>query len=66
MLITSLEGTVVADGPNATAFEEQREGGSFRLIQFVLEAKPFMALHTYHDPRFERGGKTPRIIDLET
>jgi hypothetical protein len=66
MLMTSLEGTVAIDGPNATAFEEQRQDSSCRLIQFVLEANPFMALHTCRDPRFERGGKTPRIIDLDT
>jgi len=31
MLMTSLEGTMAVDGPNATAFEEQRQGSSFRL-----------------------------------
>lgn len=66
MLMTSPEGTVDIDGPNATAFEEQRQGSSCRLVQFVSEAKPFMALHTCRDPRFERGGKTPRIIDVDT
>ena len=66
MLMTSLEGTMAVDGPNATAFEEQRQGSSFRLNQFVLEAKPFMALHTCRDPLIERGGKTPRIIDVDT
>lgn len=66
MLMTSLEGTVAIDRLNATAFEEQKQGSSFRLIQFILEAKPFMALHTCRDPLFERGGKTPRIIDVHT
>lgn len=34
MLMTSLERTVAIDGPKATAFEEQRQGSSFRLIKF--------------------------------
>jgi hypothetical protein len=42
--MTSLEGTVVIDGPDATAFEEQRQGISFTLIQFVSEANPFTDL----------------------
>jgi hypothetical protein len=66
MLMTSLEGTVAIGRPNATAFEEQRQGSSFRLIQFALDAKPFMALHTCRDPPFERGGKTPCIIGVRT
>jgi len=64
--MTSLEGTVVIYGPNAAAFEEQRQGSSFRLIQFVSEANPFTDLHTCRDPRFEHGGKTPRIIHVDT